>query len=206
MKPFSMAVRVGLSAGILAGSAGALQANPFPPMVWQCMRNEYVTVLAHDKAPEVGTKFLIRQTTGDMKADCTFEERPGDGVIGNEADSAFYYIALANRFLILDDGTGPDRELRIYNLPATSPVFRGDYSVQGTCNPTTGCESEEFNIDANGITFWLTGQEKATARNCRDYAKFMKVGTDPEIEQKSFFRFSSQKVEPLKEKRCVPAQ
>lgn len=206
MSPVSIAVRCGLSAGLLALSAAAVFANPNPPTAWHCFRNDQVTVLAHDKVAEVGTKFLVRPTTESLKADCEMDERASDVVIGGEPDSAMYYIGLSGRFLMIDDGTGPDRELRIYNLPSTTPVFKGDYSVQGACNPAAGCESEEFSIDAGGVTFWMTLPEKATARNCKDYAKFLKVGTDPEIDEKTYFRFATQKVESLKERRCAPAQ
>lgn len=206
MSPVSLALRRGLSAGLVALSTSAVLANSNPPTAWHCYRNDQVTVLAHDKVAEVGTKFLVRRTTDSLKADCEFDERPTDAVIGEEADSAMYYIGLSGKFLMIDDGTGPDRELRIYNLPSTTPVFKGDFSIQGACSPTSGCKSDEFSIDATGVTFWLTLPDKPTARNCKDYAKFMKIGTDPEIEEKTYFRFATLKLEPLKERRCVPAQ
>lgn len=206
MKPVSMALRMGLSAGLLAISVAGAGANPFPPMVWQCMRNDQVTVLANEKVPDVGTRFLVRKTTGSLKADCEVEQRPSDVVIGGDPDSAYYYISLAGRNLILDEGTGPDRQLAIYDLPSTTPVFTGGYSVQDSCNPTTGCESEDFRIDADGLTFWRTLKDKATARNCRDYAKFMKTTGSAVIEEKSFFRFAGHRLESLKDRRCVAAQ
>jgi hypothetical protein len=77
-----------------------------------CHRNDDFTIL--ENANEgVGATFTIRKTTPSFKADCTFEERPTDTVIGqNGNDDAFYYIALRGDHLILDEGTSPDRWAR----------------------------------------------------------------------------------------------
>ena len=195
-----------IAAGLLALSAAPALANPFPPTVWQCLRNDQITVLANEKTEDVGTRFLVRTSTGDLKADCLVEQRPTDVVIGGGDDSAYYYIALAKTFLILDAGTGPDRGLAIFNLPSAKPVFEGGYSVQGNCSPTAGCESDEFTIGENGVTFWREVKDKATAKNCKDYAKFMKTTGSAAIEEKSLFRFSTQKIESLKDRRCVQQQ
>lgn len=195
---------------VLSLGAGGAAANPFPPEVWQCYRNESFTVLATEKKDEVGTRFRVRKTTPSILADCAIEQRPSDQVIGDGANAedmpAFYYIALVNPLLILDAGTGPDRGLVIQDLRTGKPVLEADYSIQGNCDPTTGCQSDEFSMDEKGLTFWREVAEPASAKNCRNYASFMKATGSAAIEEKTVFNFSTLKTEPQKGRRCVARQ
>lgn len=204
------AFSLALGGAVVTLGAGGAVANPFPPEVWQCYRNESFTVLATDKKDEVGTRFLVRKSTPAIKADCAIEQRPGDRVIGEgtSADDmlSLSYIALVKPLLILDSGTGPDRELVIKDLRSGKQVLQAGYSVQDTCDPTTGCESDEFRIDEKGLTFWRELAEPATAKNCQNYARFMKTTGSAAIEEKTFFNFSTMKTEAQKARRCVARQ
>ncbi len=199
-----------LGGAVLTFGAGGAAANPFPPEVWQCYRNESFTVLATEKKDEVGTRFLVRKTTPAIKADCAIEQRPSDHVIGEgkNADDmlSLYYVALVKTLLILDSGTGPDRRLVIQDLRTGKPVLEADYSVQDNCDPTSGCESDEFRIDEKGLTFWREVAEPATAKNCTNYARFMKTTGSAAIEEKTFFNFTTLKTEAQKGRRCVARQ
>lgn len=202
-----MKIHFALGLGLLSALwAAPASAYVSPPTVTTCIRNDVATVISSGKPGEVGTKFQVRPSTKDMKADCALEDRPSDVVIGNGPMDAFYYIRLAKTFLILDSGTGPDRGLVIYQVPDGKDMFSGGYSVQGQCDPTSGCESDDFSTDENGLTFWREIAEKPTAKTCPGYAKFMKATGSAAIEEKSLFRFSTGKIESLKARRCVQQQ
>ncbi len=196
-----------LGLGLLTGLwAAPARAHVFAPTVTSCIRNEVVTVISSPKTDDAGLRFQVRRSTQDAKADCALEARASDVVLGTGPMDALYYITLAKTFLILDAGTGPDRGLVIYQVPEGKELFSGGYSVQGRCDPTTGCESDEFAIDETGLTFWREIPEKAGANNCPGYARLVRATGSAAIEEKSLFRFSTRAVEPLKGRRCVPQQ
>jgi hypothetical protein len=96
----------------------------------------------------------------------------GDRVLGDEGPqdaTAHNNIDLVGTFLIVDDGTGPDRTLVIYEVPAARKPLATGFSVQGSCNPTTGSRNEEFSLDDKGLTFWQQVADKPTP-NCPGYA------------------------------------
>ncbi len=208
-----MSTRSLIAACILAVACGTASATADPApqadsatVAWHCYRSPVETVLATAKTDGVGSRFLARKTTGDIKADCMVEQRPGDFVIGATDDEASNYIDLVKGLLLLDDGTGPDRTLVIYDLPARKKLLSTGYSVQGNCDPSTGCRVEDFSIDDRGLTFWRETQDKPNAKNCKGYAGFMKTTGSAAIEEKSLFNFVTYKVEPLGGKRCVARQ
>ncbi|QTL03292.1 hypothetical protein J5J86_21520 [Aquabacter sp. L1I39] len=202
-----MKLHIGLSLGLLSAVwAAPASAYVASPTVTTCIRNDVATVISSGKSEDVGTRFQIRPSTKDMKADCALEERPGDVVIGNGPMDALSYIRLTRNVLILDAGTGPDRALVIYQVPEGKELFSGGYSIQGQCDPTSGCETDDFSTDEKGLTFWREIAEKPTAKNCPGYAKFMKATGSAAIEEKSLFSFATLKVEPLKGRRCVQQQ
>lgn len=199
-----------LGGAMLSLGAGGAAANPFPPEVWQCYRNESFTILATDKKDDVGTRFQVRKTTPAIKEDCAIEQRASDRVIGDgpnaEDTQSLFYIALVKSFLILDSGTGPDRVLAIEDLRTGKQVLEAAYSTQDNCDPTSGCESDDFRIDEKGVTFWREVAEPATAKNCTNYARFMKTTGSAAIEEKTLFNFSTLKTEAQKGRRCVARQ
>ncbi|WP_267426187.1 hypothetical protein [Methylobacterium sp. GC_Met_2] len=200
----------GLGLGLIPGLAPArAQAVPETIVAWHCYRNGAATVLATEKTDSVGSKLLVRKPTADLKTDCAVEQRPSDRVLGVDDttdEGSYTYIALAKAFLILDNGTGPDRGLVIYAIPAGRKRLAVGYSVAGSCDPTSGCQSDDFRIDDTGLTFWRQIDEKPTPKNCRGYAGFMKTTGSAALEERSVFRFASGTVEGSGTKRCTARQ
>ncbi|SFL22233.1 hypothetical protein [Methylobacterium pseudosasicola] len=193
--------------GAVAEAEPAAGQAAAPTMAWHCYRNPAATVLATEKSDSVGNRFLVRKTTADLKADCGVEQRPGDVVLGEGDADAFFYIRLVGSHLILDHGTSPDRVLVIYAVPAGRKRLQTGYSVQGRCDPTTGCEDEaEFKFDARGLTFWRALDDTPNAKTCKGYAGFMKTTGAAAIEEKSVFTFATGKVEGSGQRRCTPRQ
>lgn len=203
---------VGLSVGLFLGLAPIpVQAQPVsePTVAWHCYRNAKATVLATDKTNSVGTKFLVRAATADLKADCAVESRPNDHVLGDDSaadETAHVYIGLVKAFLIVDDGTGPDRSLVIYEVPAGRRLLKVGYSVQQACDPTSGCRSEEFGIDDTGLTFWRQIADKPTPKNCPGYAGFMKTTGSAALEERAVFTFATRTVTGSGKRRCTARQ
>ncbi|MBE7243882.1 MAG: hypothetical protein INR63_02945 [Actinomycetospora chiangmaiensis] len=203
---------LGLILDLMLGLAPAsVRAQPAPggTVAWHCYRNGVAAVLATENTESVGTKFLVRPATADLKADCTVEQRPTDRVLGVDTATenfAHSYIDLVKAFLIVDDGTGPDRGLVIYEVPAGRKLLDDGYSVQGSCIPTAGCRSEEFMIDDKGLTFWRTIADKPTPKNCPGYAGFMKTTGAAALEERSVFSFATRKLTGSGQRRCTARQ
>jgi hypothetical protein len=171
-----------------------------------CHRNDDFTIL--EKANEgVGTTFTIRKTTPSFKADCTFEERPTDTVIGqNGSDDAFYYIALRGDHLILDEGTSPDRWLAVFDVRSGRRILAAPYwTPSGGCPPSYGV-SDDFRYDDSSVTFWRLIKEPATAKNCPVFREAKSIHMTPTLVEKSIFHFGTMKMESLKARRCMIPQ
>lgn len=206
-----LAIVIGL--GLIAGR-GPARAEPASDttVAWHCYRNAAATVLATEKTESVGSRYWLRRTTADLKADCTVEPRPSDHVLGaddpNDAKgwSAYSTIALVGSLLLLDEGTSPDRNLVIVEVPAGRKILDIGYSVQEGCSPSSGCQSEEFRFDDKELTFWRQLKDKPTPKNCQGYAGFMKTTGSAALEERSVFSFATRKVEASGTKRCTVRQ
>jgi hypothetical protein len=198
------AVRLGIALLFPALLAGPADAGD--TVTWRCYRNDQFTVLATEKTDSAGDKFIARRSTGAIRPDCAIESRATDRVLG--MDDASYYIALRDNLLILDDGTGPDRSVMIHDLGSGKILLGAPYSVapDQKCQPTEGCQSDDFRIDKEGVAFWRATRAEANARNCPGFARAKANGLAPTIEQKTFFRFATVTLEDLKARRCTTMQ
>jgi len=185
----------------------AICAEASDTVTWSCYRNDSFTVLATDKPASVGSSFIVRRSTNSIKPDCAIETRATDRVLGSQIDDALYYISLRNNFLILDEGTGPDRSTAIYELGSGKLLLSAPYPVSADqCAPSANSLPDEFRIDDSGVTFWRATREKANAQNCPRLSKIESPGLEPTIEEKTLFRFATGRLEGLKAKRCVSRQ
>lgn len=207
--PLATVIGLGLIAPLAPARAEPAAAAT---VAWHCYRNAAATVLATEKTDSVGSRYWLRKTTADLKADCAVEQRPTDRVLGeddpNDAKgwSAYSTIALVGNLLILDEGTSPDRTLVILEVPAGRKLLDVGYSVQEGCSPSSGCQSDEFRFDDKELTFWRQLKEKPTPKNCQGYAGFMKTTGAAALEERSVFRFATRKVEGSGTKRCTARQ
>jgi hypothetical protein len=181
-------------------------------VTWHCYRSAAATVLATEKAESVGSRYWLRKTTADLKADCAVEQRSTDRVLGEDDPnnpkgwSAYVTIALVGNLLILDEGTSPDRTLVIIEVPAGRKVLDVGYSVQEGCSPSSGCQSDEFRFDDKELIFWRQLEEKPTPKNCQGYTGSMKTTGSAALEERSVFSFATRKVEGSGTRRCTARQ
>src|SRR5260370_9901776 len=193
-------LQLGGFASLLSAMFG-ICAQASKPVTWSCYRNDGFRVLATDKHASVGSNFIVRKSTASIGSDCGIETRATDRVLG--IDDALYYISLKNNFLILDEGTGPDRSTAIYELGSGKRILSAPYSVSADqCTPSANSLPDDFRIDEPGVTFWRATREKANAQNCPRLSKI----DEPTIEEKTLFRFATARLEGLKAKRCVSRQ
>ncbi len=140
----------------------------------------------------VGTDFLVKYTgRGRSIPPCKYVVRPGDFEIRNE--SAEYFLGLEGPLLILDSGTAPEpRGLIIWDLEKRQKVYTGTYSPP-------------YDIDRDGIAFWMPSGE-ATDANCPQAAGWRAQGLGAALETQVRLGFSDLKVVPGTATRCSARQ
>jgi hypothetical protein len=141
---------------------------------------------------EVGTDFLVKYKTKDNPSPrCEYKIQPGDLEIKNEF--AEYFMALQDRFLILDSGTGPEpRGLIIWDLDSRKKVYSGTYSGPYEINP-------------GRIEFWMETGE-ATDENCPRKKEIEDDGLGAAIETHVTLRLPDLEVVRSAQTRCTSRQ
>ena len=172
----------------------------------QCHRNDQVTVLGQPNPAAVGTSFTARPTTPILAADCLFERRPSDIVVGRPGEP-YFYVALEGTTLILDKGTSPDRLLEVIDARTGKPILEAFYAVPAEgCDPTKGCVSDDFRYNGTSLTFWRGTRVPPTVQNCPQLRKWKADGLVPVIVERTVLHFAAAKAEGLKARRCVATQ
>lgn len=204
LSAFSLRMAAGAVLACLAWTAGARAADE--TVTWTCRHTAAFTVLETVNPRSAGMLFVTRRSAGPVKADCMIETRATDIVIGD--DDALYYIALQGKMLVLDAGTSPDRQVKVFDLATGKAILEASYAIAESqnCDPASGCRSEEFKVDDTGVTFWRTVKERATVRNCPAFAKITSSSLEPVLQERTSFTFATLKAENLKARRCVPSQ
>ncbi len=149
---------------LIAGASAALAA-PAP----KCLKTDNFQVVYREKADSVGSDILVQKLDGKPRK-CAFDRKPGDFKIGGD-DDANYVLGAAGDILVIDQGTGPDRTLQLYDLQARKAVLTQDYD-----------DSEPVKIAPGKVTFRaVTGP--ANASNCPDFKSFEANGLGAALTQ-----------------------
>lgn len=173
---------------------GALASVPqFAAAAPNCTSDADYLVVEVPHKDDAGNSYIVRDKAAHPKAACSTKAAKGDYVIGG-ADDAFYLLKLVGSTLLIDSGTGPDRELRIYDLRARTLVYSGGY------------DSDTIAIDATGASFWTPSGAQATAANCPDLAQIETNGLTPVIDVKARFDFAANTLEKGAETHCRATQ
>ncbi|MCX5512498.1 hypothetical protein C3941_04625 [Kaistia algarum] len=142
---------------------------------------------------DAGNSYIVRDKAAHPKAACSTKAAKGDYVVGS-ADDAFYLLKLVGSTLLIDSGTGPDRELKIFDLKTRKLVYSGGY------------DSDTIAIDTEGASFWTPSSAKATAANCPDLAQIETNGLTPVIDVQARFDFAANTLEKGAETHCRATQ
>ena len=170
-----------------------LGAPPLAAAAPTCTGNADYLVVEIPHKDDAGNRYIVRDKSADPKPACSAKAAKGDFAIGG-AEDAFYLLKLVGGTLLIDAGTGPDRELRIYDLANRKLAFAGGY------------DSDDIAIDAKGASFWTPNGAKATKKNCPDLAQIEGNGLTPRIEVQARFDFAAGTLTKAKETRCRATQ
>ncbi|SHE77815.1 hypothetical protein SAMN02745157_0916 [Kaistia soli DSM 19436] len=186
--------RLGLAASIsLAVASFALAAATPALAAPKCTSNASFLIVEVPHGEDVGNTYLVRDNTASPKPVCSTKKLKTDLVIGSR-DDAFYLLKLVGNYFLIDAGTGPDRDLLIYDLASKKEVFSGGYS------------DDDIKIDSAKAVFWTGSAEKPTKKNCKDLASIQKNGLTPVIEQLVTFDFTSGTLTKSNSLRCSAEQ
>lgn len=159
----------------------------------KCVSNEAFLVVEAPHKDGVGNRYIVRDNRATQKPACSTRKAPGDQTIG-AADDPYFLLKLAGPYLLIDSGTGPDRDLIIRDLANGKTLFSGGYS------------DDDVKIDASHASFWATSDQKPTKRNCPDLASITASGLTPVIEAEASFDFATGKVTRSGKSRCSAHQ
>lgn len=176
--------------GLLAGAPAA--AAPQSPA--KCLSSDGFLVIHRDSTLGPGSDILVRPVpAGAAAPECIYKKTPGDVEVSspNEAD---YVVGAAGRFLVMDRGTGPSRNLVIYDMAARKPVLTQAYDGE-----------TPVKITAEAVTFSaIVGP--ATAKTCPKFQEYTKQGLTPVLTSETSVRLPSLARTKSAATRCAAQQ
>ncbi len=107
------AIPVALLGLLLLAPTGAAAAKAAPV----CVRSSHFQVVHAARENAVGSDILVQRLTPGQSRACKFQRRTGDYSVGGPND-ANYVLGLTGGVLVLDQGTGPNRTLSLFDLEA----------------------------------------------------------------------------------------
>lgn len=177
-----------LGAAAMMGAASA-QAAPEPP---KCVGNAQYQVVYRDRADAVGMDILVQRLDGKPRK-CAFDRKTGDYRIGDPEDPN-YVLGLSGNVLVMDQGTGPDRTLGLYDLQAKKFVLTQDYD-----------DGQPVDVNPGVIRFQaVTGP--ATAANCPDFKSMKENGLEPSLTQAAEVALPAAKMTLSGKPGCIARQ
>ncbi|WP_164738508.1 hypothetical protein [Aquabacter cavernae] len=159
-------VGVAILGGVMSLGAQAALAAPPPP---KCVASAQYQVVYRDRADAVGMDILVQKLDGKPRK-CAFDRKTGDYRIG-DPDDPNYVLSLGGNVLVLDQGTGPDRTLGLYDVQAKKFLLTQDYD-----------DGQPVDVKPTLVRFQaVTGP--ATAANCPDFKSMKENGLEPSLTQ-----------------------
>ncbi|MEW6255666.1 MAG: hypothetical protein AB1592_06895 [Pseudomonadota bacterium] len=145
-----------------------------------------------EKTNAVGSDILVQALNGKARK-CAFDRKEGDYKIGG-ADDADYVLGLSGTVLVLDQGTGPDRTLALYDLQARKVILNQDYD-----------DSEPVKVEPGQVTFRaVTGP--ANASNCPEFKSFEANGLGAALTQAAVVSLPGAKLALSGKPGCIARQ
>lgn len=173
---------------LIACTAPASAAEPV-----RCLQGEGFQVVYRERADSVGTDIVVRKVTGSGKPACSLKKQPGDAAIGG-ADDANYVKGLSGRFLVLDQGTGPDRTLSIVDLATRKSVVTTEYD-----------DNAALDIKPGSVSFWaVTGA--GTAANCPAFKEYTSNGLEAALTRQTVVTLPDARSEAKGPTNCIARQ
>ncbi|TCT04188.1 hypothetical protein [Aquabacter spiritensis] len=173
---------------LLAGGV-AEAAAPRP----KCLAAPGLQVVYAERADSVGSTILVQSLKPGETRPCGFQKRAGDYAVGGP-DDADYVLGLAGSILVLDQGTGPDRTLALYDLAARRVALTRAYDSDApvAITPTQ--------ISFAGIV------GPATAATCPAFREYKKNGLEAVLVREVTVRLPCLAETAAGAPRCIPQQ
>ncbi|QTL03311.1 hypothetical protein J5J86_21625 [Aquabacter sp. L1I39] len=155
----------------------------------KCLEGAGFKVAYRERTQSVGSDIVVHS---GPSATCTLKTAGGFRVGG--ADDAFYVKGLAGAVLVLDAGTGPDRQVRLYDLATRRTLLTSDYD-----------DDQPLTITPQSVTFWEVGGT-ADASNCKDFASITANGLAPALARQVTVRLPGLARSASGPERCIARQ
>ncbi len=155
----------------------------------KCLEAAGFKVAYRERTQSVGSDIVVH---AGPSAACSLKTSGGFKVGG--ADDAFYVKGLAGSMLVLDAGTGPDRQLRLYDLAARRTVLTADYD-----------DSQPLGVTPEAVTFWEVSAG-ANASNCKEFASIKANGLEPALARQVTVRLPGLERGAPGAARCIARQ
>ncbi len=166
-----------------------------------CYDLEDYFVVTRNEINEPGQNILVKYRKDNEKDySCEYIVEDGDFELknirtenSNTINYAQYYSNLKDDFLIVDEGTGSSRTVRIFDIEKYKEVFNDSYHG-------------ELNLDGSILTYWRVTRDIPNKENCSKVDEYKKNGVGAQIETKVSLNLIDLTKTEFKEFKCLQAE
>lgn len=178
---------------LVLASLASLSAAPAFASEAQCKFGGGFQVISRARTDAPGNDIIARAVPANAAGPCIFSKRGGDIEISTP-DEADTVLGLAGTHLVMDRGTGPSRELVIYDLSARKVALKLAYDDQ-----------EPVKIIASGVTLAaVTGP--ASAATCPKFKEYAANGLGAALTIETRIAFPGLARSQSGKPRCIAQQ
>ena len=166
---------------------GFLEGADAPRAQSRCFLFNDVQVLDIPRTDAVGDDILVSPAK-----DAACARDPQAWRVG-APDAAGYLLGKRGGVLLIDEGTGDARTLRLFDISTRAQTFASPYDAP-------------IYLKGDTLTFWRPLDAKATPATCPNFAEITRKGLTPTRQEEARLDLAApQKIRPTGAKRCVGA-
>ena len=164
-------------------------------------RANYFIVTRADLSGDAGDDILIKhKTSEDKNIECQYKVAEGDFELLNNRSEGFdlyshnqFFSYIKDNFLVLNEGTGTNRTVRVFDLEKQQDVFSDNYHG-------------ELDLQDSTLIYWRVTKDIPNQENCSKINEYKKNGMGAQIETKVFLNLTDLTKEEFKEFRCLQSE
>lgn len=164
-------------------------------------RANYFIVTRADLSGDAGDDILIKhKTSEDKNIECQYKVAEGDFELLNNRSEGFdlyshnqFFSYIKDNFLVLNEGTGTNRTVRVFDLEKQQDVFSDNYHG-------------ELDLQDSTLIYWRVTKDIPNQENCSKINEYKKNGMGAQIETKVFLNLTDLIKEEFKEFRCLQSE
>ncbi len=158
-------------------------------------------VVTRGEIDEPGENILVKYKKENAKEfKCEYMAEEGDFELkktrienSNTINFAQYYSNIKDNFLIVDEGTGTSRTVRIFDIDKHKEVFNDSYHG-------------ELNLEGSILTYWRVTKDIPNKENCSKVDEYKKNGVGAQIETKVSLSLIDLTRTQFKEFKCLQTE